>query len=246
MRSWWISSSTISWSMNSRGRGATVDDRHLHPQGGEHRGVLDPDHAGADHGEVARQVVDVEDVVRGQDRLAVRRQAGRIAGAGAHGDEDLVHRQPASALEPLHQDGVAVGEGGAPAKDLDVVARQVLLDHGELALDDALHVPHELLHGRPLPGPELLVRLQPGAGVAALYRLAERLGGDGAALDADAADDLLLLDDGHPLAQLGRLDGGPLAGGPAADADEVVVVVVVAHGSGSRASGRAEAPAGST
>ena len=227
-----------------QGPGAPVDDRHLHPQGGKHGGVLDAHHAGADHGEVARQVVDVEDVVRGHDRLAVRGQPGRIAGAGAHGDQHLVHRQPAPALEPLHQNGVGIDEGGASPDDLDVVARQVLLHHRELALDDALHVTHELLHGGPRPRPELLVGLQPGAGVAAAHGFAERLGGDGAALDADAADDLLLLDHGDPLAQLGGLDGGALTGGPTPDADEVVVLVIVAHGSGSRASGDAAGPCG--
>ena len=36
--------------------GAPVDHRHLHPQGGEHRSVLDADDPGPDHGDAARHL----------------------------------------------------------------------------------------------------------------------------------------------------------------------------------------------
>src|SRR5262249_44808722 len=57
------------------------------------------------------------------------------------------------------------------------------------------------------------------------HRLAQRLAGYGAGLDADAPDALPLLDHGGPPAELRRLDRRALAGPPAADADEVEVVV---------------------
>ena len=224
-----MSSSTISWSRNSSGLGTPVDHRHLHPQGGEHRSVLDADDPGPDHGDAARQLLQVEEAVRSHDGLVVRLDAGGIAGAGAHGDQHLVRRQLAAPLGALHLQGVPVDERGSAAHDLDVVAPQVFLDDEELALDDALHVVDQLLHAGPGTGPELLGRLQARTGIGALDSLAEGLGRDGSRLDTDAADHLLLFDDSHLPAQLGSLDGGALAGGSAADADEVIGVAVRAH-----------------
>src|SRR5262249_20833344 len=71
------------------------------------------------------------------------------------------------------------------------------------------------------PGPPAVVGLR--AGAEAPHRLTERLGGDRARLDADAAHAPLLLDHRDVLADLGRLHGRALPRRTAADADEVVV-----------------------
>ena len=182
-----------------------------------------------DHGDAARHLLQVEEAVRVHDGPVVRFETGRVAGARPHRDQHLVRRQPAAPLYALHLQGVLVDERSDPANHLDVVARQVLLDDEELALDDPLHVSDQLIHGGARAGPELLGRLQAGTGIAAPHRLAEGLGRDGSRLDADAADHLLLFDDRHLPAQLGGLDGGALAGRTAADADEVIGVAVRAH-----------------
>ena len=48
-------------------------------------------------------------------------------------------------------------------------------------------------------------------------------------MDAGASDVALALDDGHAAAALGRLDGGLLAGGAAADHDHVELSGGVGH-----------------
>ena len=55
------------------------------------------------------------------------------------------------------------------------------------------------------------------------HRLAQRLGRDRAGVDRDAAEPLPALDDRHALAELGGLDGRPLAAGPRADDEEIQV-----------------------
>src|SRR5207253_4966407 len=57
--------------------------------------------------------------------------------------------------------------------------------------------------------------------VQVVDRVLEGLARQRAGVDARAAEYLLLLDDGHALSQLGRLDGGLLAGGTAADHQQV-------------------------
>jgi hypothetical protein len=54
------------------------------------------------------------------------------------------------------------------------------------------------------------------------HRLAQRLGRDGAGVDADAAEHVAALDDRDRLAELGRRDRGLLAAGTGTDDDEVV------------------------
>ena len=54
-------------------------------------------------------------------------------------------------------------------------------------------------------------------------RLAQRLAGDGAGVDAHAADAARFLDHRRPLAELGGLHGGALSGRATADTDQVVV-----------------------
>ena len=98
----------------------------------------------------------------------------------------------------------------------------------DLALDDARDVADQLRHaGAPAVAVGVLA-VEPGARVDAPDRFAEGLRGDGARVDAHAADGPLALDDGDAFAQLGGLDGGALSGGTAADADEIELRV--AHG----------------
>ena len=65
-----------------------LDQGHRHAERGEHRRVLDADHAGAHHRQTARQLLDPDDVVARDDDLAVGGDAGRRGRAGANGDED--------------------------------------------------------------------------------------------------------------------------------------------------------------
>ena len=54
------------------------------------------------------------------------------------------------------------------------------------------------------------------------HRFAKGLGGDGACVDADAADHPPLLDDGDALAHFGGLNGGALARGTGTNNDKII------------------------
>ena len=71
---------------------ALVDQRHADAERGEDAGVLAADHAGADDRERARQLVEMQDVVAGEDALAVERDMRVARGLGAGGDDDACRR----------------------------------------------------------------------------------------------------------------------------------------------------------
>ena len=59
------------------------------------------------------------------------------------------------------------------------------------------------------------------------HGLAQGLRRDGAEVDADPADDGGLLDDRHPLVELGALDRGALPGRTGPDHHKIVIVAVI-------------------
>src|SRR5206468_7723898 len=99
---------------------------------------------------------------------------------------------------------------------------QLLLDDFDFALDDLSDAPEQLgsrgarLVASPVEAPARAGERDDG--------LAERLARDGARVDAHAADAAQLLDDRRALAELGRLHGRALTGGPATDREEIEVV----------------------
>ena len=125
------------------------------------------------------------------------------------------------AVRRFHQHGLWVVERAAPGHDFDVVALERALDGVTLALDDAADVRHQLGH-RWTRGDGAARGFDSRARIDATHGFAKRLRGNRARLDTHAADALLPLDDGDALAKLCGLDGRPLAGGSAPDADQIV------------------------
>jgi threonine/homoserine/homoserine lactone efflux protein len=70
-----------------------VDERHVEPQRGGHRGVLEADHAASDHGHGLRQVGEAERVVRVEHGAAVQLDSGGPCRPRADGDHDTRARE---------------------------------------------------------------------------------------------------------------------------------------------------------
>ena len=107
---------------------------------------------------------------------------------------------------------------------VDAVARELRLGHIDFGLDDRLDAEGQVGHGDLFLDP--VVDAVDGAVVVAgevQNGLAHGLGGDGAGVDADAANDGAGLDHGHALVHLGGGHGGPLPGGSGADDDQVIL-----------------------
>ena len=134
LRIWCISSETISRSRNSSGHARALDHGDPDADGGEHRGILDADHAAADDGHGMREPRHVEDVVAGQHH-AVARLGGRRGRAGAAGDEHRAGGQHPLAAFRLDAERVRIDEAGVTAEHRHVVAVQLLLDDLRLAAD---------------------------------------------------------------------------------------------------------------
>src|SRR5581483_6440448 len=119
------------------------------------------------------------------------------------------------------QDRVGIAELAGPPDDGDLVPLELVGDDVDLARDHLADPRQQLLGGRAGPGRRRAAAVRPAQRPD---RLPERLAGNGPGLDGDAPDDPLALDHRRALAELGRLDGGPLAGRAAPDRDQVEVV----------------------
>ena len=116
---------------------------------------------------------------------------------------------------------VASRKLAAAGDHFHAVARQLRLGDVDLGLDHLVDAEAQVRHG------DLFLDVVVDAVDALVLEAGEvqhglphGLAGDGAGVDAGAADDLALLDHGHAAAALGALDGGALAGRAGADDDE--------------------------
>ena len=204
---------------------AALDEGDLDAERLHHGGVLGADHAAADDEEGPGEAGEVEQVVRVDDPRAVEGDGGGPGGTGADAEEEVVGLDRLLLVAVAADDGVGIDEAGGAGDVVDVVALELRADDLDLGLDDLLAEIGQVLDGDALlDGVGLAV--DPAVLEAGEVEdgLAQRLGGDGAGVDRDAADDLASLDDADALADLGGLDRGPLAGGPAADDAQVVAV----------------------
>ena len=240
-----------SW-LTSRSSSGTIgrevlEERHLDAEVVVHRGELDADRAGADDDDVLRQRVGGEDVVRGDDPL--RRPArGRAATSPASPVARMTSvasrtRSPPAPGVPsspcmLDADRRRARRGGRGRRSRSTlflsmsVLRPVHIRFTTWSRRAAIRgVVDDGLAGD-VDAEVLGVADALGEG----GRLEERLGRDAAAVEARAAD-LVLVDEGDLEAELGGPEGGRVAAGAGAEDDEVEVVGR-ADGHGQAISGR--------
>ena len=182
-----------------------LHDRHVDAEVLHHVGELDADRARAADDDRAGQVL-VEDLLLVGDDVLADLHAGQHPHGRTGGDDQVVEGvRRGAALVVLDVDVVAAGER-APAVDLG----DLVLLHQEVdALDDAgAHLARPRVGGaeghRGVALDAVLV-LVVRQHVRQLGVPEQRLGGDAADVQADAAP-VLVLDHRHRLAQLGRAD----------------------------------------
>src|SRR5262249_43744426 len=202
---------------------ALLDQRDAHAEGREHRGVLEPDHAATDDGERLRQAFQVENVVAGEDDLAVGSDPGRRRGLRAHRDEDVLGGDRPPGVLELDRDRVRIPELRWAPQHGHVVALELVVDDVALAAHDLGHAREELVDGRTVLGDVPELRVVESARERREHRLPEGLAGNGAGVETHAAEDATLLDDRRPAAELRALHGGALAGWTAPETEKIEV-----------------------
>jgi hypothetical protein len=200
--------------------GQRLDDRHLGAERRPGRRELAADDAAAQHDRRLGHPVELQGVLAGDDPLAVEVQARQRARVGT-GREDQV-RAGVAVVADLHrlrpgQVPLAVDDVDAATLDEAGEALPVLRDDAVLVLVHAGHV--DALEG----GIDAERRALAGL-IGDLAGVQQRLGGDATAVQAGAAD-LVLLDQYDGFAEFGRPQRGRVAAASAAEDDEVGLVV---------------------
>ena len=193
---------------------AALDQHDLGAQRGEEAGVLGSDHAAAHDRQRRRHAVEVQDAVAVDHVRIARGDAARRRRRGTRGDQEHLGAQSADDL-PLrigHGDRLRVLEGGGARDQRDRVAVEVTANLPRLPVRDVLQAAHQLA--------QALLAVQPQAHSVELAApesrqvqrgLAQRLGGERPGVDRRAADVRRALDQGHALAEVGRLGGALFA-----------------------------------
>jgi hypothetical protein len=205
---------------------ALVDERHPHPQRGEDAGVLAPDHPRAHYRQGAGEVLESDDVVAGEDVLPVEGdvRVARSVGAGCHHDHLGADVVVPVAVGVGQSQRVRAREGCLGGEDLYPVAHELVAGHVDLMADHVVGAEEQVLHRDVLLDAVrgAVEPLLPVAGEVD-HRLAQRLAGDGAGVDAHPAHHRHPLHQPDALAQLGPLDRRALARGAGSDDQQIVV-----------------------
>ena len=174
---------SIEISSSSRGstRGAISMTVTVRPEAREDRRELDPHRARADDDQALRDVIDLQDLVGGDDRLAVRGQAGDAARLRPRGQDHVLRLDAGLAALALDHDAARAFQPPLALEERDLVLlEQVALDALAQPVDDAVLA---ALHG----GEVEAQPLDDDPVVLAVLHLVEQVGGVEEGLGRDAA-----------------------------------------------------------
>ena len=201
-----------------------LDHDDLGAQAAPHRAEFEPDHAGPDHQEPLRHLVQHERTGRGDDTLFVDLDAAQARDIRAGGDHDrLAFDRLAGAVGGFHLDLAGSGDATETREGLDLV----LLEQEGNTLDVAVDAfVLEFHHGGEIELRLTKLDAHLAEQVAGFFEqlggVQQRLRGNAADIEASAAEGLFLFHDSHFHAELRRADGADIPAGTGADHDEVV------------------------
>ena len=128
---------------------ADLDQGDADAQRGEHASVFAADDAAADHSQVSRQVIQLQQAVAGEDILSVEGDMIWLGDCGADGDQDIARRQLVFAflVDEMHMHGMVIDDGGDAGDQLDAVSLQLHLVDFDLMADDMVGAHQQVVHG---------------------------------------------------------------------------------------------------
>ena len=187
------------------------------------RAELKADDAGADHQQLARDLVEGEGAGRGNDALLVDLDALEAGAVGTGGDDDAAGGNAARfAIVAPNFDLARPNDAGGAVKGGDLVLAEQEIDALGVAVDGFLLERHQ---ARQIERRRAGVDSHLGEAVPSLGKqlggVEQGLGGNAADIEAGAAMGGALLDHCHLHAELGGADGADIAAGSGADHREV-------------------------
>ena len=204
---------------------ARFDQCHAHVECGEHCGVFHADHARADHGQAAGNLLKLQKFIAVDHGMPVEGAALGPKCLGACRDQELVgsHARVLAIVDRYTQ-FVRPDETRRAIEHLDMVAVELMFQHVDLVIDGLAQARLEVFGGD-------VVLYPVGAPVKAAFaparqvqhRLAQRLGRNRAGVGRHAAQPGLAVNHKNTPVQLARLDGRRAAGRAGADDDQVIM-----------------------
>lgn len=207
----------------------TIDEADLRAHDPENGRVLAANDARPHDDDALRDAVNGQNGVRIVDEFTVERDAFRMVGIGAGGDEDELGLQRAGVL-PVDLDRAAVHDAAEAVEVLDTVEPEILLDALLLGVNDMVLAEKEVLRiGRPLerlvdPEEALFIKARIVQG-----GFLEGLGGKRAGVGAGPAHAGLLFDYRHGQPVVGGLDRSFFPGRAGTDDNQIVEVFHKQH-----------------
>ncbi len=196
---------------------------HAHAQGREHARVFDADDAAAHHDHRFRNLRHIQHLVAIDDVAAVDRHFRRRGRLGAGRDDNVFGAESLLLTRVGYPHRVRIDKTRDAGDQLDIVARQLGLDHIHFGLDHMLDAKRQVRHGdlvldAIVHAIDVLVVI---AGEMK-YGLAEGFAGDCACVDTHPAHHFTTLHQSHLLAHLGALNGRALPRWSGADNNKIV------------------------
>jgi hypothetical protein len=142
----------------------------------------------------------------------------------AASDQNVIRVKQVRFGRALHFDRVGVQELRGAAKQVDPVAAQLVANDAGFAFHDLRHAGGQIANGDAVLD-DVIVSVKRAMAESGEVKngFAQGLAGDGAAVDANAADHVVSIHHGHALAELRGGDSAFLTRGPASNYDEVVL-----------------------
>ncbi len=211
---------------------ALVDQGDPNAESGKDAGIFAADHAGADHRQCPRQPVELQDVVAGENPLAIERNVRRTGGFRPGGDDDLFcgDRAGRSAVDIIEAKSVGRHEGCRRCDELDIIAHQLMAGDVDFVLDHPVGAKQQILHRDVLfDGIGGAVKFPRAIAAKFERRLAQSLGRDRAEIDAAPAEHGASFDDRDFLVELRALDCSALTGRAGTDHQKIIIERVPSH-----------------
>jgi hypothetical protein len=161
-------------------------------------------------------------LIAGEDLFSVEGNIRMPGGASAASDEKILSTHDVHLIQRFDFECVRIDEARGAAEKFNVIAAELIFHDTDFAFGDLSDADGEISNGNAIANDVITsVKRTMAKSGEMKNRFAQSFAGNGAAMDADAAEHIEAIDDSDTLAEFCGGNGAFLSGGAAADYDEV-------------------------